>query len=255
MNKKCSNIEEIKETHESARKKQIKILKILLAIIVIGIIIGALIYFVPVLKGLSTTEGKIAFKNKVQKSGFLGMMSLFGLQLAQMFLFILPGEPIEIVAGMCYGGFWGTVFIMVSSAIISILIFLAVRRLGRKFVYEFSDEEKVKKIENSKLFQDPKRVEIIMFILFLIPGTPKDLLVYIAGLLPIKPGRFILISTFAKIPSIVSSTYAGAKILEGNWRIGLIIYGLIIAAVLVFIFIMSRFDKNKLTEEAIKTIK
>ena len=124
MNKKCNNIEEIKETHESARKKQIKILKILLAIIVIGIIIGALIYFVPVLKGLSTTEGKIAFKNKVQKSGFLGMMSLFGLQLAQMFLFILPGEPIEIVAGMCYGGFWGTVFIMVSSAIISILIFL-----------------------------------------------------------------------------------------------------------------------------------
>ena len=44
-------------------------------------IIGALIYFVPVLKGLSTTEGKIAFKNKVQKSGFLGMLSLFGLQL------------------------------------------------------------------------------------------------------------------------------------------------------------------------------
>lgn len=255
MNKKCNNIEEINGTHESVRKKQIKILKILLAIIVTAIIIGALIYFVPVLKGLSTTEGKIAFKNKVQKSGFLGMLSLFGLQLAQMFLFILPGEPIEIVAGMCYGSFWGTVFIMASSAIISILIFLAVRRLGRKFVYEFSDEEKVKKIENSKLFQDPKRVEIIMFILFLIPGTPKDLLVYIAGLLPIKPGRFILISTFAKIPSIVSSTYAGEKILAGDYKMAAIVYAVIIAIVVIFIFIVNKFDKNKVTEEAIKTIK
>ena len=240
---------------DSARKKQIKILKIILAILAAGIIIGAIIYFIPVMKGLTTTEGKIAFKNKIQRSGFLGMLSLFGLQLAQMFLFILPGEPIEIVAGMCYGGFWGTVFIMATSAIISIGIFFIVRKLGRKFVYEFSDENKVKKIENSKLFQDPKRVEIIMFILFLIPGTPKDLLVYIAGLLPIKPGRFILISTFAKVPSIVSSTYAGAKILEGNWKMGLIVYGSIIAIVLTFIAIMSRFDKNKVTKEAINTIK
>lgn len=240
---------------ELARKKQIKILKIVLGILAAGIIIGAIIYFIPVIKGLTTTEGKIAFKNKVQKSGFLGMLSLFGLQIAQMFLFILPGEPIEIVAGMCYGGFWGTVFIMASSAIISTAIFFMVRKLGQKFVYEFSDEEKVKKIENSKLFQDPKRVEIILFILFLLPGTPKDLLVYIAGLLPIKPGRFIMISTFAKVPSIVSSTYAGAKILEGNWKMGLIVYGSIIAIVLAFIFVMSRFDKNKVTKEAINTIK
>ena len=61
------------------------------------------------------------------------------------------------------------------------------------------------------MFQNPKKVEMILFILFLLPGTPKDLLVYIAGLLPIKPSRFIIISTLARIPSIVSSTYAALK--------------------------------------------
>ena len=252
-NKLKNEIEEINK--DKPHKKQIKILKILLAILTIGIIAGALIYLIPIMKNLATTEGKIEFKNKIQSSGFLGMILLFGLQVAQVFLFILPGEPIEILAGMCYGSVGGTIFIMASVAIISTAIFFIVRKLGQKFVYEFYDEEKIKKIENNKLFQDPRKIEMIMFILFLIPGTPKDLLVYIAGLLPIKPLRFILISTLARVPSIVSSTLAGEKILEGNFKQAAILYGAIIAIVLVAIFIINKFDKNKVTKEAMRAIK
>ena len=243
------------ENMKKSNKKQIKILKVVIGILVVAIIVGALVYFIPVMKNLSTTEGKIEFKNKVQSSGFLGMLSLFGLQVAQVLLFILPGEPLEIIAGMCYGGIGGTIFILASTAIISAAIFFLVRKLGTKFVYEFCDEEKVKKIENSKLFQDPKKIEMIMLILFLIPGTPKDLLVYIAGLLPIKPVRFLIISTLARIPSVISSTFAGEKILEGNFKWAGIIYGVIILIVFVVIFIINKFDKNNTTKEAIKTIK
>ena len=237
------------------QKKKVTIFKILILILVVAIFAIATINFFPVIKNLTTYEGRIEFKNRIQNTGFLGMMLLFGLQVAQMFLFIIPGEPIEILAGMCYGGFWGTVFILISSAIISMAIFFLVRVLGRKFVYAFSDEKKVKKIENNKLFQDSKKVEIVMMLLFLMPGTPKDLLVYIAGLLPIKPWRFIIISTLARIPSVVSSTYAGAKLLDGNVKTALLIYGIIIVAVLVILFTFRMFDKNKVTDEAFKTIK
>lgn len=236
-------------------KRNARIFRVLILVLVVVIFIIATINFFPIIKNLATPEGKIEFKDKIQNSGFLGMLLLFGLQVAQIFLFIIPGEPIEILAGMCYGGFGGTIFILVSSAIISIAIFFLVRTLGRKFVYEFSDEEKVKKIENSKLFQDPKKVEVLMLILFLLPGTPKDLLVYIAGLLPIKPWKFIVISTLARIPSIVSSTYAGEKILAGNLKTAGLIYIAIIAIAVIIIFIYNKFDKNKVTEEAIKTIK
>ena len=109
-----------------SNKNKVKAVKFLTIILVIAIFVIATIYFIPVIKNLSTPEGKIAFRDKVQNSGFLGMLSLFGLQVAQIFLFIIPGEPIEIIAGMCYGGFWGTIFIMASSAIISILIFLII---------------------------------------------------------------------------------------------------------------------------------
>ena len=84
--------------------------------------------------------------------------------------------------------------------------------------------KELKKLENSKLFKDPKKIEWIMLILFLIPGTPKDLIVYIAGLLPLKPLRFILISTFARLPSVISSTFAGSNIVVGNWKFSIAIY-------------------------------
>ena len=150
-----------------SRKIKIKIFKITLTLLVIALFIGITIYLFPVIKNLSTTQGQIEFKQKVESSGTWGLMALFGLQVAQIFLIIVPGEPIEILAGMCYGGIWGAVFIMISAGIISTIIFLLVRKFGRKFVYDFCDKEKVAKIENNKLFQNPKKIEMIMFILFL----------------------------------------------------------------------------------------
>lgn len=237
------------------QEKKLKIFKIILMILVLAICIGMIIYLFPVMKNLSTTEGQIAFKEKVNNSGILGLLSLFGLQVAQIFLVVIPGEPIEILAGMCYGGLWGTVFILASVLIISTVIFFMVRKLGKKFVCDFCDEKKIEKIENSKLFQNPKKIELIMLILFLIPGTPKDLLTYIGGLLPIKPIHFILISTLARIPSVISSTLAGESLAVGDWKMGVILYGAVLAIVAVIIFIIHKFDKDKTTEEALKTIK
>ncbi len=237
------------------RKTKIKIFKIIIMILVIALLIGITIYLFPVIKNLSTSEGQMEFKNKVNESGFLGMLTLFGLQVAQIFLFILPGEPLEILAGMCYGGIGGTIFITVSVFIISTAIFFIVRKLGRKFVYDFCSEEKVKKIENSKLFKNAKKIESIMLILFIIPGTPKDLLVYIAGLLPIKPFRFIMISTFARLPSVVSSTFAGSNLVAGDWKMSIIIYAMTFLIVGIGIFIINKFDKNKTTSEVIKALK
>ena len=237
-----------------SRKSKIKIFRILLAIIAAAIIIGVIAYLRPVMKNLSTIEGQEAFKNKVNDSGFIGLLMLFGLQIAQVFLIILPGEPIEILAGMCYGGWGGLLFITISVYIITTAIFFLVRKLGRRFVYDICDEEKVKKIESSKLFKNPKKIEWIMLILFMIPGTPKDLLVYIAGLLPIKPLRFILIATFARLPSVVSSTFAGNTLMRGDWKSSLIIYAITFLLVGILVLIINKFDKSKVTQEALKSI-
>ena len=237
------------------KKTKLKIFKITLFIIAIILLTIITVYLFPVMKNLSSKEGQIAFKQKVTSSGIYGLSLLFLIQLAQIFLFILPGEPIEILAGMCYGWFWGTIFIMLSSAVISSLIFILVRKIGKQFVYDFSDEEKIKKLENNELFKNPKKIELIFFILFLVPGTPKDLLTYLAGLLPIKFRRFVVISTIARIPSIVTSTIAGANIAVGDWKKGIILYGIIVVVVLLFLCIFNMLDKDKTTKSVLTSIK
>ena len=235
--------------------KKTKIFKLILLGVVIGIAVGVTAYLIPVIKELGTPEGQQAFQERVNASGFLGVLMLFGLQFAQIFLFIIPGEPIEILAGVCYGSVWGTVFIMVSAAIISTFIYVLVHKLGRKFIYDFVSKEKIEKIENNKIFQNPKTIRFLIFILFFIPGTPKDLLTYIAALLPIKPMEFIIISTIARFPSVISSTWAGASLLEGKWQTSLLIYGVTFLIVAIVVIIMRKFDKDKITDEAIRTIK
>lgn len=235
--------------------KKAKVFKYVLMIIVIILLIGLIVYLFPVMKNISTPEEQMEFKNQVESMGALGYLALFGLQFAQIFLIVLPGEPIEILAGMCYGGFGGLIFITISVFIITNIIFFTVRKFGRKFVYSFCNKERIEKIENSKLFKNPQKIEWIMLILFLIPGTPKDLLVYIAGLLPLKPLRFVLISTFARLPSVISSTFAGSSLVAGDWKFSLIIYLVTFLLVGIAIFIINKFDKDKTAEEAMKIIK
>lgn len=237
-----------------SRKNKVKILKIILLIIVVLLFLWLVIYLAPVMKDLSTLEGQMKFKEKISQMGIWGILLLFSLQLAQIFLIVLPGEPMEILAGMCYGWFGGLIFITISVAIITALIFYLVRKAGKKFVYNFWDEEKIKKIENNKIFQNPRKIEIIMVILFMLPGTPKDLLVYIAGLLPLKPIRFILISTFARFPSVISSTIVGANFAKGDWKMSLLAYAITIIFVGILFIIINKLDKENITQKAIKSM-
>lgn len=232
-----------------------KILKLATLIITIIILLIATIYLAPIIKKINTPEGQIVFKEKIQNSGIAGVAILFGLEIAQVILAILPGEPIEILAGICYGPIWGTVFLMISIFLITCAIYFLVKKYGRKFIYEFFPEEKVAKLENSKLLKEEKKIEMVMVILFLIPGTPKDLLVYLGGLLPIKTTRFLTISTLLRFPSIISSTILGSNILEGQWKIGVLAYIITFAITFVVILIVNKIDKNKVTEDIIKSIK
>ena len=88
------------------KKGNVKIFKLILLIMVLLISIGIILYLFPVMKNLSTIEGQVAFKEKVNNSGVMGLLLLFGLQVAQTFLIIVPGEPIEILSGMCYRKLW-----------------------------------------------------------------------------------------------------------------------------------------------------
>lgn len=225
--------------------KKTKIIRILISIGIVIILTIFLWGLAPFIKDLSTTEGQIAFKEKIDSMGLSGIFLLFGLQILQMLLVILPGEPFEVLAGMCYGVWGGTLFITISVFVTTTIIFFTVRKLGKKYLYNFFQREKVDKIMKNKMLKNPRNLNIVLFILFFLPATPKDLIVFIGGLLPIKPLRFILISTLVRFPSVITSTMVGANITKGNWELSLIIYGITFVAAALSIYLISLKDKNK----------
>jgi uncharacterized membrane protein YdjX (TVP38/TMEM64 family) len=96
----------------------------------------------------------------------------------------------------------------------------------------------MEKIRSIKILNNPKRLNITAFIVFFIPGTPKDLLTYLVGLTNIKFSNWLLISGIARIPSVLTSTLSGNALSMGNYLFaGLVFLGtaiLGIAGIIVF---------------------
>ena len=232
-----------------------KILKLSILLLTISLFIAIIIYLIPLMKQISTPEGQLQFKQEIENLGIKGVIVLFLLQLAQIALVVLPGEPLEILAGMCYGTIGGTIFIFFSVFVTTSMIYALVKKYGKKYIYESFKKEKIDKIENSKAFKNPKTVEYILIVLFLIPGTPKDLLTYIGALLPISFKKFILIATFARFPSVISSTIAGDNIVQANWQLVVTIYAITFILTGLIVFLTNKFDKKKITKDALESLK
>lgn len=224
--------------------KKIKIFKICIFIALILILVGLTIKLIPVFKSIITEQGRNDLKNEIENMGISGIFIIVGLMIVQIFLVILPGEPVEFLAGMCYGPIGGLLVIYLGTFISTIIIFFAVKKWGRNFIYSFIEKEKMDKWEHSKLFSNKKKTYTILFLLFFTPGLPKDILVYLGGLLPINSTKFILISTFARFPSIITSTIAGSNVVEGNWLVVIGMY--LITLVFCLIMLRTKFKDEKL---------
>lgn len=222
--------------------------ELFLKIIIILVVVTFFIYFTmqlfPIFKELLTSEGRENFKATIDSLGIKGVLLLIGLMCSQILLPILPGEPVEILGGMCFGPFKGLIIILLGIFISTLLIIFLIKVLGKRFIYLFVKKERIEKIENSKFFKNEKRIEIIIFLLYFIPGTPKDIITYIAVLLPINIYRFIAISTVARIPSVLSSTIAGSNLVSGNLLFSIVAYIVTFGVTAIFIYFINKKDKN-----------
>ncbi len=147
------------------------------------------------------------FRAWVQTSGVWGMVAFVGMTVFQVVIAFVPGEPLEIGAGYAFGAFWGTLLCIIGITIGSLIVFLLVRTLGVKLLEVFFTYEKIKSL---KFLQNERKLAVITFFLFFLPGTPKDLLTYFVGLTKIDLKGFLFIVAIARIPSVVTSTIGGS---------------------------------------------
>lgn len=179
----------------------------------------------------------------IQSLGGWGALVLVLLQTLQIAVAFLPGEPVELASGILYGGFWGSVLCLTGVLIGSALVYYAVAKLGRGVIDAFHDGKSMQRFKRIKAFQEERSAEAVTFFLFLIPGIPKDFLTFVAPLTPMKPLRFLVISTLARAPGMFITTYAGQSILAGSFATAALLYGILFVGAVVGYFFYRRITR------------
>ena len=182
------------------------------------------------------------FREWVNGFGVWGKLIFVGLIVLQHIEAFIPGEPFEIVAGYAFGTFWGTLLCVVGEVIGSVLVFLFVRKCGIRAIEVFFPREK---IDSLRFMRDEKKVETFAFIAFLIPGTPKDILSYCAGITHMKLSTWVFISTVARFPSVITSTVGGDALGMGRHLFAVIVFVVTIALSLVGLYFYNRAVKKR----------
>ena len=157
---------------------------------------------------VKTLRDPAAFRTWVNARGLWGKVLFVGMTALQVIVAFIPGEPFELAAGYAFGAVWGTVLVWIGLVLGSTIVFLFVRKVGVKAVEVFFPRER---IDSLKFLKDEKKLNAAAFLLFFIPGTPKDLLTYAAGLTKIRLLPWVLITSVARLPSIVTSTISGQR--------------------------------------------
>jgi uncharacterized membrane protein YdjX (TVP38/TMEM64 family) len=150
------------------------------------------------------------------------------IQAVQVIVFVIPGEVPQIAGGWLFGTWLGTLFSVIGILLGSSASFFLARLLGVPFVHALFREEQVSKIE--KLLVSP-RSKIVFFMLFVIPGIPKDILCYVAGLSPMRFVFFAGTSFLGRLPGILGSAIIGNAAAGERWLLAGIVLG---AAAILF---------------------
>lgn len=218
-----------------------KVLKITAFLILAALAVALAVRLFPLVLSLKDEAGRESFRDLIDSSGPVGVLLMLILQTVQIIVAVIPGEPIELLLGMMYGTVGGLLLSLGGIALGQTAVFLLIKRYGISFAARFVN---VKKFEELKFLKDPEKRDSLIFLLFFIPGTPKDILTYFAPFTGIPYLRFLILSLFARIPSVVSSTWAGSTISEGSFVKTLVIFAVTGVIGLAGILINARIGKK-----------
>jgi uncharacterized membrane protein YdjX (TVP38/TMEM64 family) len=207
-------------------------LRILLLLILIGLA-AYLFYYFDLIRFFQDRHQILQF---IKSFNPYDVLVFIVLQIIQVVAAPIPGELTGIIGGYLYGPFWGTVYSTIGLTIGSWIAFLLARFFGEPLLEKVVKKEVFEKFEH---FMEHKGL-LVSFLLFLIPGFPKDYLCYIMGVSLIPTGTFIIISTAGRIFGTIMLSIMGAFAGNGQYTFLTVI---LILGIVIFIAAYYYHDK------------
>lgn len=193
--------------------------------IVIGIPIYIYLECPEFIDQFRTMEGVNSFLARYKT---IGVFVLIGLQVIQILLSVIPGQFIQFAAGYAYGFWFGYILAMIGIAIGTLITFYMARLLGKDAMHVIFGEARITKFVNQL---NSKKAFAIILVLFLIPGLPKDLVTYAAGVSEFRFKPFLILSLAGRTPALMGTIMMGSMLHKGSY-FGLIVLG--IGAIVAF---------------------
>ena len=197
----------------------------LLGLLVATIVVPLVLWHAEIWRLFTSRE---ALKAWMDGWGALAPLVYVAAQAFQVVIFAVPGEIVQIAGGWLFGAPVGALLAAAGTVVGATICFFAARLLGRPFVNAFVAPERIARVE--KLLSS-RNARTVFFLLYLIPGIPKDVLGYVAGLSPLSFVFFITVSTLGRLPGLVGSAVMGSAVAANQWVLFGIVGG---AAVLLF---------------------
>ncbi len=230
-----------KKTHHLIIEKKHILLLILILLCIFFITLLSWIIIKPMFELAATPK---AFRKYIAKQKIIGTLLFISVLILQVIAAVIPGGPFEIAAGYTYGPIRGAIICNIGMTIGSFISYLCVKKFGKSIIQIFFSSEKIDKFEKLKSEKETKLTEMF-FIIFLIPGSPKDLLSYCAGLTKITPLKWILLCFICRTPAILLSTYSGGSLYNKNYTQFILLFVITIALSIIGSIIYKKITETK----------
>lgn len=204
----------------TSKIRSLKLSHILIAVSVLAALVVGMIIAWPHLSVFSDPEKT---RQLVDDAGPWGPLVFMGMQIVQVFFAPIPGQVTGLAGGYLFGTLLGTVYTLIGATIGFTLIFLLVRKLVRPFVERFVDKKQVQQFD----YLADTNGGFVLFLVFLLPAFPDDLICFIAGLTAIRIRTLILISVLGRLPGYLVLSFTGSGVAENNIKMVAIILSIV----------------------------
>lgn len=231
----------ISRANKQKLRKRIKIISAIIKLVLLLVILIAIpvyIYFFhyDLIERFSNMENVNALFREYRAESVLFYL---GAQILQIVICIIPGQWLQFAAGYIYGFWIGYLLSLVGAAIGTVFTYYIARLLGHDAMHLIFGEEKIHQMLNTL---NSKKAVVLVFLIFLIPGVPKDLCNYVAGLSEMKLKRFMVVSLIGRSPGMMGSLLIGLSIESGKY-----IGAGAIAAAAIILFALGIIFRKKIT--------
>lgn len=244
MDKEAFN-ENIHETREQVKEniRKTKKTKVILSFVKLTVLVAIVVaiplyiffYHRDFIQQFESFEDVLAYLAQYR---FESIFIYIGIQVLQIIISIIPGQAFQFAAGYLYGFLPGLFFSVIGAFLGTTISFYLAKVLGKDAVHLFFGEEKTSYFIERL---NSKRAYTIVFLLYLIPGLPKDVVSYAAGVSEMNFKAFMAFSMAGRLFGMSGSLLIGAFYFKEHY-IGMAIIG----AVAVIAFVLCIIYRKKI---------